>query len=192
VSRAQLLAPPSPHRMLDAYCEADARFRALGAQIEKLTAARRRLAGAAPARIERASNALSRAVAAQDRRRTELAVQLAAAAKPWEMTRAAWQRELESLAYDPSGARMPRNHHQAGHYVLARLARKRFLRGYLPDRTREDGAPLEWSAPAGHRDVVAQALVEGHAVPAEVLADYPDLVEQLGAEHTLAIAVGAP
>lgn len=172
----KLLAPPDPRRAEQAFVEYDPRYRALAAKSEKLSEARRALpAGSTRARVTSANARWARAAEARDLRAAELRAQFAAMPKPWEVTAAAWQREMESLAWDPSGASMPRNHHQAGNYILARLARKLFLRSFLPDRRNADGTPLEFPCPACHRDVVAQALAEGHAVPSEVLADYPEL-----------------
>lgn len=172
-----LLAAPDPRRAEQAFVEYDARYRALAAKSEKLSEARRALPPGSPrARVTSANARWARAAEARDVRAAALRAQFASMPKPWEMTAAAWQREMESLAWDPSGASMPRNHHQAGNYVLARLARKLFLRAFLPDHRNTDGTPREFPSPARHRDVVAQALAEGHAVPGDVLQDYPELV----------------
>lgn len=107
---------------------------------------------------------------------------------PWEMTRKEWQAEMSATDQSSIGV-VTRS---AGSEMARSMGRREFLRYGVTDwardrlaaATREEikltADELEevtdrLNTPVDHRDVIDKALGEGRAVPAVVLADYPDL-----------------
>jgi hypothetical protein len=166
-----LLAPASPLRAETAFVEADPRWRKAQEKSEKASEARRALPpGSSRARVTSANARWRRAAVARDRIERELRDRFRALRQPWQMSRAEWLREINATRMDwtgghgvPGGQRIPIAHH------MRNLARRAFLRSYLPDRCRDD-----LQAPPDHCDVVAQAIAEGFDVPAEVRAEYAE------------------
>ena len=83
---------------------------------------------------------------------------------PWQMTRAEWNAEREKSAPNTAQSRFTRS---SGSEAVRKFERFMFLRY---DARPSDGYAVR------HRDVIAKALSERRTVPAEVLAEYPELV----------------
>jgi hypothetical protein len=99
--------------------------------------------------------------------------------EPWQMTASEWGKEFDKTKADWTGgqdtggaAGMGRSTSEKGlgNRAKANFARQDFLKMGLKDRDVE-GLKI----PARHADVIAEAVKQGKPVPAEVLADYPDL-----------------
>lgn len=172
-----LLASPSPSRALRGFIETDPTWRKMNARSLDLAEKRGRLSpGSSRARVTTANARWSIAAEARDRAEIKLTTVFDSARKPWEMTRAEWTRAIEALQPDAAGSAARASWHPRN------LLRVAFLRAYLPPRERfgVSGEAVDSVAPT-HRDVIAQAIAEGHTVPAEVIAEYPEL-------HCLAVA----
>lgn len=83
--------------------------------------------------------------------------------QPWQMTRKEWEAERAKATPNTAQSNYTRN---SGSEAVRKFERFMFLRyGARPS----DGYAVR------HRDVIAKALSERRDVPAEVMADYPDL-----------------
>jgi hypothetical protein len=173
----ELLADPHPTRAETAHVEADARWRKLDAKSRKLADARFALpAGSTRARVTSLNARWARAAEARDLRAAEARAQYAAMRQPWQMGEREWLAEIARVTMSSCPSECPTPKHASG--VVRLLERKAFLKFYLQARVYDRCQPGEITRPVRHRDVIAQALAEGMPVPADVLAEYPDLAEQ--------------
>jgi GGDEF domain-containing protein len=121
------------------------------------------------------------------------------AKEPWQMTAKEWDAEFEKGKPSSSGshsvtaaANIGKSQKGAENAFDARRKRIEFLKMGLPDFDAETGLPWKDGPKTGlqssarHRQVIEHAIKQGLPVPAEVLADYPDLAPKKSAKQRLA------
>lgn len=85
--------------------------------------------------------------------------------QPWQMTRREWDSEIDKARPNIAQSNFTK---ASGSEALRRLDRLMFLKyGHFAS-----------TISTTHRDVIVKALAEGQPVPAEALADYPQLERQ--------------